>query len=176
MRHGIADLGREHQVEAAGARMTVHGADERCAEIEAGEQRRRDAAQALEALVVDALPTCEALRGGDRGLHVHAGAEDPVAGAGQHRAADLRIAGNAAPGGREVAEGGWVERVRLRGAVDGDDGHVRVVSGELEVRRHGDGSSLSTVRPAASTPRPRAPSGARSVHRRHGAPDRAPPR
>ena len=76
VRHGVADLGREHQVEAAGARVAVDRADERLAEVEAGEQRGRDGAQALEVLVVDALAAREALRRGDRRLHVHAGAED----------------------------------------------------------------------------------------------------
>ena len=38
---------------------------------------------------------------------------------------------------REVAERGRVERVRLRGAVDGDDGDARVGGGKLETCAHG---------------------------------------
>ena len=68
------DLAGEQQIEAAGARVAVHGGHQRSAEIEAGQQRRGDVAQALHRLLVDALAAREALRDRNRRLHIHAGA------------------------------------------------------------------------------------------------------
>jgi len=135
--HGEADLGGEHQVEAARARVAVHGDDERLPEIEAREQRGVDAAQALEGLVVEALAAREALRCGHRGGHVHAGAEHALARAGQHRAADRVVVGDPPPGAGEGAQHRRVEAVRALGPVEGDERDVRMCGRDREVDGHG---------------------------------------
>ena len=96
----------------------------------------RDVAQPREGLRVDALAAREALRGGDRRPHVHAGAEDAVAGAREHRAADLLVARDAPPRGRELAQHvAGSSELRL-GTVDRDERDVRVIGRELETRSH----------------------------------------
>ena len=58
-----------------------------------------------------AIPTSgEALRRGDRALHVHSGAEH-LASAGQHRATDRVVFGDPAPGRRQLGQHCRVERV-----------------------------------------------------------------
>ena len=136
VRHGEADLRRQHEIEAAGAGVAVDGADQRCAEVEAGEQRGRHAAQAFEGCLVDALAAREALRRGDRRLHVHAGAEDALAGAGEHGAADLGIGGDAPPGLGERVQRRGIERVGLLRAIDGDQRDVRMGLRKVESDRH----------------------------------------
>jgi hypothetical protein len=137
VRHGQAQLRREEEVEAPRSRVAVHRRDQRLAEVEAREERRRDAAQALHLLVAHALAARELLGGRDRGPHVHAGAEHAVAGPGQHRAADLLVAHDAPPGGGEVAQGRRVEGVRPLGPIQRDERDVRVGLGELEPCGHG---------------------------------------
>jgi hypothetical protein len=96
----------------------------------------RDGAERLELVGLDALAAREALRERDRRREVHAGAEDAVARAGEHRAADLGVARDALPGCGERAQRRRVEGVRPLGAVDGDERDVGTLRGELESDCH----------------------------------------
>ena len=86
--YGIANLRGQHQVETAGARVAVDGADQWRMQIESRQQCRPDRAQSLEVGGVDALAGSESLRNRDGAAHVHAGTEYAVASSGQHDAAD----------------------------------------------------------------------------------------
>ena len=136
LRDRVADVGRQHEVETACARMAVDRAHQRHAELEVDQRGSGHVAERREGLVVEAFPACEPLRRRDGRLHVHPGAEDALAPSGQHGAADLRVGRHAPPGIGQAAQGGWVERVRRLGAVDGHHRHVRVGGGQLEPRAH----------------------------------------
>ena len=146
LRDREAELGREHQVEAAGARGAVHRADERHAEIEAGEERGPDAPHALEGLGVEALAAREALRSGDRRpscpcrrrTRARRRRSGPRSGSPDRR----RSRRHAAASSRSIAR---IERVRLLGPVERHERDVRMVGGALEANRH--------ARPPVRTPK-----------------------
>jgi carotenoid cleavage dioxygenase len=135
VRAGITQLGGEHEVEAPGAGSTVDGADERRCQVEPGQQRRRDVAQALELLVADPLARGQPLRRGNGALHVHSSAEDRAC-AREHRATDLGVLGDAAPGCGQRGEHGRVEGVCGPRAIQRHECDMRVLGRELEVDGH----------------------------------------
>ena len=121
--------------EAAGQRVAVDPADDRLAQVLELEEQVHEPVAVVVAL--------ELGRGRVEAGQVGAGAERPVAGAGQHDHPDLGL--GAAPGQRraEVAQHAGRERVALLGAVqrDGGDPAGQVHQHVFEVWRIGHGST-----------------------------------
>jgi hypothetical protein len=128
---GDDDVAAEHHLEAAAHRDAVDPRDHRHVERLA----QRDAAEAARPR---RRPVLEA-RQAARVLHVGAGAEGALAGAGEHHHTHLRVGLDRGPDGLQALLGGRVHRVHHRLALQRDAGDValQLVAYEFAVRLHG---------------------------------------
>jgi hypothetical protein len=118
------DIAAQHHLEAAAKRVAVDTADDR-------NVQRVAKGQAAEAMRTWRHPVIEtALR---RAGQIGAGAERPIAGAGQDDHADVALTFKPAPDRLQLRLGRRVDRVELVGSVDGD---ARDVIGDLEPDGH----------------------------------------
>jgi len=134
--HRDAQLARQHEIEAARARMAVDRRHERDLQVEPGEQRRRHVAQPGEVGGIDPLAARQRLRHGDGRAHVHAAAEHALSCPRHHRAAQLGVRRDLAPSARELVQHARVERVRTVRPVDRHQRDVGVGARTLELDRH----------------------------------------
>ncbi|MEZ4354406.1 MAG: ComEC/Rec2 family competence protein [Myxococcota bacterium] len=135
--HRQADLARQHQVEAAGAGMSVHRSHEGDPQRSARQRGPPDRSEPLEVLRVDPLAAGQRLGRGDRAAQVHARAEDAIPGAGQDRHTELFVRVDGVPVSGEIAQRFGVEGVGLLGSVDRDHGDMGMRGGALESSSHG---------------------------------------